>query len=310
MKIILKKTYLLIIICVLLLACDSKNDCSYINDYYPIIYEAQLAYYKEDYNKAYDLFETASLKCELLNQRGIYETRKFAESAVKIGDTAKAFSLIRKMILQGSTIDELKHNQIFTSLFDKKLWLDLENESQILREEYLNKINLKLRSELSNMIYEDQKPRLELRTTKNEDSTWILINRVDSINEIKLKNIIEKFGYPNEELIGVYNIDKSHVNPITLLFHFDDYEYWTKKLKTLIDKGDAPPNSLATFVDSYQRRVNETDRFIYGLYDNVSDEEIKDFSNLDKRRQSIGLPTMAMKKKVDSFKMLMYQNRK
>ncbi|MGB1041513.1 MAG: hypothetical protein ACPGVD_11610, partial [Flavobacteriales bacterium] len=89
-----------------------------------------------------------------------------------------------------------------------------------------------------------------------------------------------------------------NVDPGIILFHVDDYEYYTKTLLKLIDKGQAPPSCLADFVDSYQRRVKEKQKWIYGIYEGEFPEYYIDYENLDKRRVSIGLPTMEMQQKL------------
>ena len=129
---------------------------------------------------------------------------------------------------------------------------------------------------------------------------------IDAINELELKRIIENYGYPDERIIGGFKIDNQPVDPGILLFHFDDYDYWTSKLKELIKKGEAPPRSLGTFVDSYKRRVPEEKKFIYGIYDNSREESIVDYDKLDERRVSIGLPPMKLKKSIDSLKRIYY----
>jgi hypothetical protein len=187
----------------------------------------------------------------------------------------------------------------------------LIDDFDLLHQEYLNSINLELRDKIAMMTYNDQYHRTMLMekengTEINEDSIWNIINKTDSINEIELKKIVRKNAYPDARIIGGYNVDNQHVDPGILLFHFDDYKFWTKELKKLIKKGEAPPRSLGTFVDSYHRRDTVQKKFIYGIYDNVGEESIKDYENLNKRRVSIGLPPRKLKRTVDSLKRIYY----
>lgn len=176
-----------------------------------------------------------------------------------------------------------------------------------MREEYLAGINLDLRREIGEMVAKDQYHRIMLQEQGiDRDSLFTLINKTDSINDIKLQKIIETHGYPDERVIGGYNIDQQHINPGILLFHFDDYDYYTETLKRLIDEGKAPPQSLGNFVDSYQRRIKAQKRYIYGIYDNVGEDRIIDYDQLDKRRVSIGLAPMQLKRSIDSLKKAHY----
>ncbi|TRO66776.1 hypothetical protein [Christiangramia sabulilitoris] len=291
----------------LLISCAEKKECSYIEDYYQLVYEAEKAYYLEDYQKVFDKMSAATSSCELINQTMIYEMEKYAESAAIIGKKKKALELIKELILNGYEIDQIEDNEAFSSILKSQEWNKIKYDYSDLRKEYLNNINLELREQISEMQNADQYYRQRLKDKNiNRDSIWEKINRTDSINDIKLKNIIEEFGYPDYRLIGGYNIDQRNVDPGILLFHFDDYDYYTKTLKNLIDKGKAPPQSLGNFVDSYQRRVPEQKKFIYGIYDNVSPDEIIDYAKLDKRRKSIGLAPMKLKKSVDSLRRIYY----
>lgn len=123
-----------------------------------------------------------------------------------------------------------------------------------------------------------------------------------------MKQIVAQYGYPDDNIIGGYKIDNQHIVLSILLFHFDDYDYWTSTLKELIKKGQAPPSSLGNFVDSYQRRVLEEKKFIYGIYDNSGEKEIIEFDKLDERRVSIGLPPMKLKRSIDRLKNMQYEH--
>lgn len=242
----------------------------------------------------------AEKSCEVLNQRGIYEMLKYAESSARIGKKDKAFQLIRQLLLNGYEIDQLANNEAFQNLVSLKEWSQLEKDYQNLHNEYLNSIDLELREKIAEMKRIDQmfRQRGEYDQQKSDS--------IDAINEPELKRIIEKYGYPDERIIGGFKIDNQPVDPGILLFHFDDYDYWTTKLKELIEKGQAPPQSLGNFVDSYQRRVPEQKKYIYGIYDNVGEESIKEYEKLDERRVSIGLAPMGLKRRIDSLKRIYY----
>jgi hypothetical protein len=290
-----------------LISFTRKNENSYINNYYQHVYLAEEAYYKKDYQKVFYEMTKASEKCEVLNQRGIYEMQKYAESAARIGKTKKALELIQNLILVGYEIESLKQNEAYVHIIKTSKWKKLEVEYPKLHKTYLKSINLDLRNQILEMTSSDQYHRKLLNQTgMKKDSLWKIINRTDSINDVKLKAILEKYGYPNEKIIGGYAIDKKNVDVEILLFHFDDYDYYSKKLFELIDKGEAPPESLGNFVDSYQRRVKDKKKFIYGMYKNVGEDQILDYDKLDERRISIGLPPMKLKKSIDSLKKAYY----
>tara|TARA_B110001450_G_C17543228_1_gene449489 strand:+ start:31 stop:924 length:894 start_codon:yes stop_codon:yes gene_type:complete len=294
------KRIILILILISTVSCQKKNECNYIENYYQKVYLAEEAYYKEDYQKVFEQMSEAEKSCEVLNQRGIYEMLKYAESSARIGKKDKALQLIRQLLLNGYEIDQLANNEAFQNLVGLKEWSQLEKDYQNLHNEYLNSVDLELREKIAEMKRIDQmfRQRGEYDQQKSDS--------IDAINEPELKRIIEKYGYPDERIIGGFKIDNQHVDPGILLFHFDDYEYWTKKLEELIEKGEAPPQSLGNFVDSYQRRVPEQKKYIYGIYDNVGEESTKEYEKLDERRVSIGLAPMQLKRSIDSLKRKYY----
>lgn len=283
-----------------IISCQKKNECNYIENYYQTVYIAEEAYYKGDYQKVFQQMSKAEKNCELLNQRGIYEILKYAESSARIGKNEKALELIRILLLNGYEINQLANNEAFQNLVSLEQWTQLEKDYEILHKEYLSTINLDLREKIAEMKRIDQMYRQSGEYDQQKSDS------IDAINEPELKRIIEKYGYPDERIIGGFKIDNQPVDPGILLFHFDDYKYWTKKLKELIEKGEAPPQSLGNFVDSYQRRVQEQKKYIYGIYDNVGEESIKEYEKLDERRVSIGLAPMELKRSIDSLKRIHY----
>lgn len=296
----MRKIILSILVILTTFSCQKNSECNYIENYYQKVYLAEEAYYKENYKRVFEQMSEAEKNCELLNQRGIYEMLKYAESSAHIGEKEKAFELIRKLLLKGYEINQLENNEAFQSLVGTDKWTQLEKDYESLYKEYLSSIDLELREKITEMKRIDQiyRQRGEYDQQKCDS--------IDSINEIELKKIVENQGYPDERIIGGFKIDNQPVDPGILLFHFDDYDYWTSKLKELIEKGEAPPRSLGTFVDSYKRRVPEEKKFIYGIYDNSGEESIVDFDKLDERRVSIGLPPMKLKKSIDSLKRIYY----
>jgi len=47
-------------------------------------------------------------------------------------------------------------------------------------------------------------------------------------------------------------------------------------------------------------------KYVYGMYDNVGEESIKEYNKLDERRVSIGLAPMALKRRIDNLKRKYY----
>ncbi|WP_166435177.1 hypothetical protein [Christiangramia sabulilitoris] len=48
---------------ILLILCSENKECSYMEDYYQLVYEAEKAYYLEDYQKVFDKISYARNLC-------------------------------------------------------------------------------------------------------------------------------------------------------------------------------------------------------------------------------------------------------
>lgn len=109
-----------------------------------------------------------------------------------------------------------------------------------------------IRKELKQMLKNDQKYREEIaygNLSKTEvDSLWVLQNREDSLNRIKFKQIIDKYGYPSIDRVGT---QISYV----LVLHFtrqSDFDYLKESFKQELDNKTMPPIEYAKWYDRSQ----------------------------------------------------------
>jgi len=73
-----------ILIMIFLFSCVDKPSCNYIDSYYQDVYQAELSFYEEDYQKAYDIFKVVEARCGLLNQTLIREPEMMAKLSIMI----------------------------------------------------------------------------------------------------------------------------------------------------------------------------------------------------------------------------------
>ena len=80
MRIVLPLTFILII------SCSQKNKpvCDYITDYYQTIYQAELEYELKNYEKAFELYQSAFNSCKPINTDTYNEIGKYAEVSAKL----------------------------------------------------------------------------------------------------------------------------------------------------------------------------------------------------------------------------------
>lgn len=123
-------------------SCQRHTECNYIENYYQPVYLAEEAYYKKDYKMVFELMSKVENDCELIDQSMIYEIKKYAESSAHIGENEKAFELIRKLILKGYEITDLKTNGAFQNIINSDKWNELEKEYDTLHRRYFTQLIL------------------------------------------------------------------------------------------------------------------------------------------------------------------------
>ncbi|GGG13591.1 hypothetical protein GCM10011344_12840 [Dokdonia pacifica] len=274
------------------LACQEKEPCDYIEDYYQQVYQAELAYLEKDYQTAYDALKKVESQCDLLNQQIIQEPLMLARLSVILGKPEEAFPYLERMLSEGFYIETFENDEILEPLKGHEKWKELASKELDLLLAYRNQLNQDLRKEILEMNEEDQAVRINESRKKD-------MNTVDSIHKKRIKEIFKEYGYPHKGLVGKSSMGE-RTDIKVLLMHFLEPEYFTPLLLESTRKGIAPPGYVGFIVD--RKNLADRDSFTYGIYDNADATQIKDFKNLDKRRISVGLPPWRLKKKVDSLR--------
>ncbi len=282
---------------ILFCACQDKPECDYIEDYYQDVYKAELAYWQEDYQEAYDILKKVEARCGLLNQSITREPEMMAKLSIKVGEPKKAFPYIERMLKEGMSFTTFTTNERYDILKEYEEWAYLERNAARFAQEFEDNINQELRAEIIAMNHLDQKVR-------ESPIDYTEMGRVDSIHQNRIKEIFNQYGYPSRQLVGMDNFQKGErVDLRTLFFHFDDTIYFKPVLLKMIRDGDAPADILGNMLDSRQRSRGFYD---YWIYDNSDSTDILDFKNIDKRRIAVGLAPWKLKKRVDSLRRAFY----
>ena len=286
----MKQIITLLLISGLVGCSESTTDCNYITDYYPKIYEAELHYYQKDYQRAFEIYTTAFNSCEPKNTPVHNEINKYSEICAILGKDELALKFIKKRIDQGSEIKWIQQDPIYDRVLNSENGKKLVLEYEQSRADYLSNINLQLRNELQRMIELDQQHNM----TPAKDSMF-------RANDNRLVEIFEEYGYPNGEVIGGYNIDRTSSNPHILLLHSSDsirLNYFIPKMLKFVKDGAAPPQELGSLYDNLE--LFNGNPQTHGTYE--GSELISSLSEVDANRQRIGLPTLEIAKKLDSLR--------
>ncbi len=282
---------------------DKDKNCDYIHNYYQFIYQAELAYEMGEYETAYQYYETGFETCTPINTATYNEIRKFAEICVRLGYLDKAIDFIHLDIQNGAELKWMLADSVLADAFGTERGTRLIVDYPKLREVFLNNINLDLRKLIIEMSHSDQQFRQGGYIQQKQDS-------IDILNCRKLIEIFESFGYPNETVIGGYNIDQMFVNVGTILLHTEDsirMNYFVPKLTEFVRMGTCSPITLGTVIDQFYLYNGEPQR--YGTYRGQGVRYatmIEDRNQVNKNRIGIGLPPLELNEKIDSLRQLKY----
>ncbi|MDC6388061.1 tetratricopeptide repeat protein [Maribacter sp. PR1] len=288
----------------LLFSCQQteKTDCNYITDYFPHTTKAEIEFYSGNYETSFQDFQKAFLSCQSLAIGNHNDIGLFAKVCAELGKEDLALDFIEKRIAVGGTIGEFQNENIFDNLLNSKRGKKIVSDYEQKRAKFISSLNLDLRSEIQNMIRLDQ----QLNSTKLQDSMF-------QVNDKRLVQIIDEYGYPNEQIIGPYNLDQINSDPTILLLHTDDsirINYFIPRIKKFIEKGKCSPYTLGTVLDNLELFNGKPQT--HGTYlqnGGGHANMISDIQKVNANRKNIGLPTIEMTKKLDSLKMKYWESR-
>jgi hypothetical protein len=147
---------------------------------------------------------------------------------------------------------------------------------------------------------DDQKYRIEVQEleakfgakSKEVDAVWILMNRTDSINLIKVKAILDKYGW-----LGVDDIGSQCNTALFMVIQHADLksqEHYIPLMREAVKNKKARPSELALLEDRVALRQGK--KQIYGSqigqYQSTLQYYVlplEDPDNVDKRRAEVGL---------------------
>lgn len=164
------------------------------------------------------------------------------------------------------------------------------------------KYNNELRSELIQMLKEDQEIREKTRQANYADS---VLNEqaieIDRKNTARMQEIVQKYGWPGKSLVGEGGSNAAGF----LVLHADlEYEFQKQCLKLMekaAKKGEVSMKLVAYLTDRVL--VAEGKKQIYGTQFETKNGKlvpspIEDEINIDKRRKEVGLPPLEEYKKM------------
>lgn len=262
-----------------------KEEANYI-PYYLKVYEADSLYIIKEYQKSFFILDSLFKKYKPLNQ----EKFKEFETYISCGYTLNMKMNFKDSILKsienyGSNPRYFKYDSLMNLAYlNSKISIE---ESLKSTKNYLNKLNLSLRDTIKKMCAIDQEIRNKYASYNNE------IKKIDSLIQIKLRDIFTKHGYPGEKLIGEYYVDSTNVDLGAVFLHTNNefrLDFLLPKILNAVKEGKADPQMYSESMDRYLYE-NQSKKELYGTYSRKK-SNLKYPQKIDSIRKSIGLPSM------------------
>lgn len=244
-------------------------------EYYHLIRQAKRAATEGENHLALQKFEKAS---NLVSYTHTKNFRWASFIAIKINDCEKALAYYRKAVEQGFEFFKWDYSQFkncpnWSRQFEQELFASINSFSQ--------KESMQLSKLIDSLYSEDQK-RGSIPTKE--------IREIDSLNILKIRDLIDKYGFPDERLVG----EESAKNAFLIMLHFDE-DKGNKVLEPILNdalyNGKISPENYGWIVD---RRLNWSDEKKEPWYYEMPTKSFFDLTEdqkilIDKRRFEIGL---------------------
>lgn len=275
---------------------QSKTAAEYIND-------ADEAYAKKDYKAsaiAYSNAFAANGGTGLVNDR--YNA---ACSWALAGNADSAFSQLTRIATRGNytNLGHLLSDSDLESLHSDKRWEEVVAQVRKNKEKQEENYDKPLVAMLDTIYMEDQKPRMEIdeiekkygAKSKEMQAHWAHIARLDSLNLIKVTQILDKHGWLGYDKIG----RQGNTTLFLVIQHADikTQEKYLPMMRQAVKDRKAQASALALLEDRVA--LGQGKKQIYGSQIGTDDEgkqyvqPLMDPDHVDERRASMGMGPLA-----------------
>ncbi len=217
------------------------------------------------------------------------------------GDTIKSIAYIQQAAEAGWRNKKwMLQDSDLTSLHKIEGWQKAVDQVQANVDEYEKGLNKPLKERLEQIHVKDQTLRRLYREAEEKfgrDSEemkyfWSLVNQQDSLNELEVIEIIDKYGWVGRSEVG----GEANMTLWLVIQHapLETQEKYLPMLEASVKKGESSGSHLALLVDRIHMRNGKPQ--IYGSQITVDQEtgeqvvyEIKEPEYVNQRRAEVGL---------------------
>jgi tetratricopeptide (TPR) repeat protein len=273
--------------------------CLMAQDYDAYMQKADSAYWAKNYTLAEEYFKLAFT---INTEKHLYNAACAASLA---NDFDVAFDWLNLAVDKGFTnIDQLQRDPDLSSLHGDKRWAPLLEKVQSKLDIIEANYDKPLQKELIQIFYDDQDIRNRFIEAERQfgyqsrikDSLIQVMIKVDSINLVKIKNILDTKGWVGKDRVG----EQASASIFLVIQHSDlkTQQQYLPMMREAVKKGNASAANLALLEDRVA--LGEGRKQVYGsqiCYDDKSKRyivcPIEDPDNVDTRRAEVGLGPIA-----------------
>ena len=273
---------------------------SFTNEYLKFISKADSLYTLKEYSKSTSEY-TKAFKSN--NWRGSVNDRYNASctwALAKVADSA--FYHLNKIATKGNYMDydHISKDSDLISLHNDKRWKSILELIKGNKDKFEVKLNKPIVAKLDSIYDADQKYRFELLELQKkygfesleEKAQWKIIYTKDSINLIKVKSILDKFGWLGSEIVG----KKGNSTLFLVIQHSDQatQEKYLPMMREAVKNGHAQGSNLALLEDRVA--LGQGKKQIYGSQISRNPETnlfyvmpLENPESVNERRAQVGL---------------------
>ena len=270
-------------------------------DYHSLVGTADSLYAAKEFPASLSFYE----KAFQLKKDSPGDLYNGACTAALAGQSDRAFAWLGLAFENGWTnVRHLKQDADLNSLHGAARWDDIVGRMQNRVDEIEANYDKPLQAELIQIYEEDQKWRLMIDSintnygweSEQMKALWKIITEVDSVNLIKIKNILDERGWVGADKVG----GQANQALFLVIQHADlaAQEKYLPMMREAVAQGNASGSSLALLEDRVALRQGK--RQIYGSQVGRDPETgghyvlpLDDPDNVDERRASVGLPPLS-----------------
>lgn len=191
----------------------------------------------------------------------------------------------------------------FKNLYNDQRWGPLTELVKKNKEKAEANLDKPLVAQLDSIYLDDQALRMQIQETEEKTGPesieskqlWMQIERKDSINLIKVKAILDKYGWLGPDVVG--NQGSSTLFLVIQHANLKTQEAYLPMMRDAVKKGKAAGSNLALLEDRIE--IGNGRKQIYGSQIEMDKDNkyyvspLLDPDNVDKRRAAVGLEPMA-----------------